>query len=1131
MFCLLPIVHTVIFLLGVKCSSVHANCVPKLNDGGQLNWELGAGVSGTEILTCSEGTRVRLRIVSISVYSEGTFSVKDGSSENDALLAKVTQNDHTFTEPSILQDILSTGSNLRLEYEAASPLSGEPSMDFLWKCEVSGGTTVADYYSSGVELYSITTSDHVRQVFIPRHSSSFLLGVNLGAIGFIGRIRILRGVPSDTCDEREILLDQEVETRESGEPRGPPYGEDIVDGAPSITAGFHGPKLQLVRFQEPPHVVGGTLYTLEVIPRDFTKYKAAFGTSISGDEEVYNDLFLYKSSTFPSDAIFQFDFVTHVPGLGDSMLSFDMTLMDTAYLDKDSLLNQPSLSIHQGTKATLSLNHLAMPIHNVFVIKGNSIVSATLDGQGLIIDAIKPGIDNVELFDEEGNLLASLTVYVTKPIEMTASFQYITPGEWSSPRNFYEDEWANNPQTSFGAITSKIGLFKPLGITFDVHNNGLVILDGLDNDGDGTLSSRSEWTDDPFLMPPPERSHLSYPPNAEDYFVNIYAVRQFNDTSRTGSYGGGGGTSSPRAPGQGRGGAFVKTYKNKTPDSMASTLMHEVAHCLGLAHHKEWSNFPAMALRSTKRNKNLMAVGRTADDNLSPRQWLNIREMARVYVSGQQKREIDNGECNCVAPCACTGSTGCLCGGGDTSEDPIMAFERCSTFGVCLGGVRYDSVLEINSAGFPPPLCAKGPSLQPDICSFERTSQPQSQPTSTPTAFPTVSPTLIPSKIQTQEPTHICLPIQVHLLTDDYPDETTWEIREVATDIVEASGGGYREKKTSYTENRCLDDEKCFVFIIYDKYGDGICCGYGDGSFSVEIADGQVVYQGSEFEESALSPSFGRCTTPLPMPFPSTRPTYLPSYHSSQSPTSKPTKNPSATPSERPTNQPTRSVLTSGPTSNPTSGQPNTCISLELNIKTDEFPEETTWEINDVFTDAIVARGGNYTEQMTNYNEEPCVDKNSCYVLVMYDSFNDGICCEWGEGYFSLRIDDKIVHEDAEFGSESLSNTFGSCEEVCFELKFIMDDWPTDISWNVTDSNNENEVVASGGGYTEKRGEYSENKCFPSTGCYAVNIADSYSDGLCCGYGEGYFSLAVGGTEILVGSDFGASASSRTFGN
>ncbi len=57
--------------------------------------------------------------------------------------------------------------------------------------------------------------------------------------------------------------------------------------------------------------------------------------------------------------------------------------------------------------------------------------------------------------------------------------------------------------------------------------------------------------------------------------------------------------------------------------------------------------------------------------------------------------------------------------------------------------------------------------------------------------------------------------------------------------------------------------EGSYVFAITDGFGDGICCGFGDGSFSLTV-DGDEVISGGAFSSFALV-KFD-ATTPIPVP-------------------------------------------------------------------------------------------------------------------------------------------------------------------------------------------------------------------------------------------------------------------------
>lgn len=89
----------------------------------------------------------------------------------------------------------------------------------------------------------------------------------------------------------------------------------------------------------------------------------------------------------------------------------------------------------------------------------------------------------------------------------------------------------------------------------------------------------------------------------------------------------------------------------------------------------------------------------------------------------------------------------------------------------------------------------------------------------------------------------------VSVLTDNYPSETAWQITD-GTGVV-AEGGAYTSANTSYETLVCLGNG-CYTFTITDSWGDGICCSYGEGSYSVTV-DGEQVQVGGEFSSNETS--------------------------------------------------------------------------------------------------------------------------------------------------------------------------------------------------------------------------------------------------------------------------------------
>ncbi len=95
--------------------------------------------------------------------------------------------------------------------------------------------------------------------------------------------------------------------------------------------------------------------------------------------------------------------------------------------------------------------------------------------------------------------------------------------------------------------------------------------------------------------------------------------------------------------------------------------------------------------------------------------------------------------------------------------------------------------------------------------------------------------------------------VTVSITTDNYPAETTWELKNWVTGAVYASGGPYSSANTNHTEDVCVPNDATIGFTINDVYGDGICCSFGNGSYS--ISDGTTTYaSGGNFdsEESSL---------------------------------------------------------------------------------------------------------------------------------------------------------------------------------------------------------------------------------------------------------------------------------------
>jgi hypothetical protein len=85
------------------------------------------------------------------------------------------------------------------------------------------------------------------------------------------------------------------------------------------------------------------------------------------------------------------------------------------------------------------------------------------------------------------------------------------------------------------------------------------------------------------------------------------------------------------------------------------------------------------------------------------------------------------------------------------------------------------------------------------------------------------------------------------IILDNYPGETTWTLKN-ASGTTLYSGGPYSGPGSTVSVDFCLVNG-CYDFQINDSYGDGICCGYGQGSYDISI-NGQSVASGGAFTSS-----------------------------------------------------------------------------------------------------------------------------------------------------------------------------------------------------------------------------------------------------------------------------------------
>lgn len=110
------------------------------------------------------------------------------------------------------------------------------------------------------------------------------------------------------------------------------------------------------------------------------------------------------------------------------------------------------------------------------------------------------------------------------------------------------------------------------------------------------------------------------------------------------------------------------------------------------------------------------------------------------------------------------------------------------------------------------------------------------------------------------------VPATVTINTDTYPAETSWIVQNATTGVTLAQGGNYANGSTTYTQNFCVPPNACLRFTVFDDFGDGMCCGYGNGSYSLSV-NGTTLASGGQFTNQFTHfvncPAGYTCTNPV----------------------------------------------------------------------------------------------------------------------------------------------------------------------------------------------------------------------------------------------------------------------------
>ncbi|MEM6317334.1 MAG: reprolysin-like metallopeptidase [Bacteroidota bacterium] len=102
--------------------------------------------------------------------------------------------------------------------------------------------------------------------------------------------------------------------------------------------------------------------------------------------------------------------------------------------------------------------------------------------------------------------------------------------------------------------------------------------------------------------------------------------------------------------------------------------------------------------------------------------------------------------------------------------------------------------------------------------------------------------------VATQNTGQDCYNITVNITLDNYGEENQWEIKDANGILINRAGPFNNfESGSVQATNLCLPPG-CYDFTIFDLWGDGMCCAYGNGGYEViENATGRILASGGSY--------------------------------------------------------------------------------------------------------------------------------------------------------------------------------------------------------------------------------------------------------------------------------------------
>jgi len=210
--------------------------------------------------------------------------------------------------------------------------------------------------------------------------------------------------------------------------------------------------------------------------------------------------------------------------------------------------------------------------------------------------------------------------------------------------------------------------------------------------------------------------------------------------------------------------------------------------------------------------------------------------------------------------------------------------------------------------------------------------------------------------------------VSVVLRYDGFSNETSWIITDF-NDTEVASHNASSGQKAHTSVHSLISGDYCFQ--IFDKFGDGLCCEQGKGSYKVIAEDGGVFIDSDNTDEG----QFG--------------------YQSKE-------------------------VCFNVGFDH---GEITEVYKMAVKVLHDDFAQEQSWEILDEITGESIMAVNSTDLQNNALVSTPVFLPRGRYSFTIFDAWDDGMCCGFGNGKYGVFLEDKLLFGGGKFGS-SQTNGF-----------------------------------------------------------------------------------------------------------